>query len=77
MEVDEIYANFFLNNTLFNINSRNNSRFQQISEIIHRRGGGTRNYVIGFEEPEYTKSGLGNPKIRFFCAFCAVMEKEK
>jgi hypothetical protein len=64
-----ISRDFFLNNTLFNINSRNNIRFQLISEIIHRPGGGTRIYKIGFEEPETRRicrvrpnSGCSSPK---------------
>jgi hypothetical protein len=54
-------SEFFLNNTLFNINSRNNIRFWQISEIIHRRGPLTRIYKIGVGEPELAESGQWNP----------------
>jgi hypothetical protein len=51
-ENDPIYSDFFLNNTLFFINSRNNIRFLSFTGIIHRRVSGTRNGKIGVEEPD-------------------------
>jgi hypothetical protein len=52
---------FFLNNTHFFVYFRNNTRFWDISEIIHCRVQETRNLKLGVEEPEISKIGVEEP----------------